>query len=474
MATYAIPPQKGMADVLNEAADANERGMESSRRSALTLSQLQGEQQRQRFAESEAGRAEKRFGFETENQDYQRRVREREEEYIKSVGDIAQNTLFQEVKDRNPKFDPRSVAQVSVDAQGNSSAAAGAEPEFISRKVPVDLATPEGLRAVSNFQLGVFQARAKAGKVDQNEMNSLVTFGNMLEQRGNRDLFRQALSGDQKATASLASKLGLDPNNLSIAGGVDEDKGSKSYGFPNIFAIRRQPDGKGGETIVRTPIGHLAALYAPEVYDAAVGKPLAAMKDQSTITYQGKSGDAAVTSANASASNASTNASLLGARKDLIGAQTDYYRGRNDSAGIKTDTATSAQRFASSFANLDGKVPAVTGAFAQHGSIQEWARTKGGLQGAAGQIFANDQFSILRQQVNGVLPNLIQRQEDSLKRVLTRDEKRNLEAAAHAEFFDDWKRRADGGDLAGVLVNYGRRFNQQGQSNTQALPTSEE
>lgn len=475
MATYAIPPQKGMADVLNEAADANERGMESTRRSALTMSQLQGEQQRQRFAEAEAGRAEKRFGFESENQDFLRRQRKREEDMVTDIEGATQKYLFREVEEPNPNATSGSIPgrQVAfVDAQSGQTTPP--PPATIKRRVPVDLATPEGLRGIADFQVAVFQARAKAGKVDQNEMNQLITFGSMLEQRGNRDLFRQALSGDQKATASLASKLGMDPNNLTIVGGVDEDKNSKSYGFPNIFAVRRTTDGNGKETVVRTPIGHLAAMYAPEVYDATIGKPLAAMKDQSTITYQGKAGDAAVTSANAAASNANTNAALLGARRNLLGAQTDYYRGRNDAAGIKTDTATSAQRFASAFGNLDGKVPAVTGAFAQHGSIQEWARTKGGLQGAAAQIFANDQFSLIRQQVNSILPSALQRQEDALKRALTREEKRNIEAAAHAEIFDEWKKRADGGDLAGVLVNYGRRFNQQSQGNTQAMPTSDE
>jgi hypothetical protein len=486
MATYAIPPQKGIADVLNEAADANERGMEGSRRSALTMSQLQGERQRQRFAEAEAGRQEKRFGFEVENQEYQRRQRQREEYMITGINDAASRYLFKDVERPNPNAQPagREVAFAQPGAVVNGvkqpDTVIPPPPATIKSRVPLDLTSPEGLRGIADFQVAVFQARAKAGKVDQGEMNSLITFGNMLEQRGNRDMFRQALSGDQQATASLAAKLGMDPSNLTIVGGVDEDKSSKSYGFPNIFAVRRATDGNGRETVTRTPIGHLAALYAPEVYDAAIGKPLAAMKDQSTITYQGKAGDAAVTnanaavtSANASASNARTNASLLDARKGLIGAQTDYYRGRNDAAGIKTDTATSAQRFASAFANLDGKVPAVTGAFAQHGSIQEWARTKGGLQGAAAQVFANDQFSIMRQQVNAVLPNLIQRQEDSLKRAMTREEKRAIEAAAHAEIFDDWRKRADGGELAGVLVNYGRRFNQQGQA-AQALPAADE
>jgi hypothetical protein len=56
---------------------------------------------------------------------------------------------------------------------------------------------------------------------------------------------------------------------------------------------------------------------------------------------------------------------------------------------------------------------------------------------------------------------------------MTRDEKRAIEAAAHAEIFEDWRKRADGGELAGVLVNYGRRFNQQGQA-AQALPVADE
>lgn len=471
MATYAIPPQKGIADVLNEAADANERGMESARRSALTMSQLQGEQQRQRFAEAEAGRQDKRFGFEVENQEHQRRIRQRQETYIEDVNKIGQEELFEKVQVRNPKWSGRQPI-ATVDAQSGTTTQA--EPEFITVNRPYDLNTPQGLQAVARFQLRNFQARVKAGLVDQNELNQIVTFSDMMEKRGYRDLFRNAISGDEKATAALAGKLNLDPGTTRFVADVDNDKNSKQYGIPNVFAETTVSDGKGGFTRKRTAIGHFLSMYAPEVYEATVTKPLAAIKDQSTITYQGKAGDAAVTSANAAASNANTNAALLGARRSLLGAQTDYYRGRNDAAGIKTDTATSAQRFASAFGNLDGKVPAVTGAFAQHGSIQEWARTKGGLQGAAAQIFANDQFSLIRQQVNSVLPAALQRQEDALKRALTREEKRNIEAAAHAEIFDEWKKRANGGELAGVLVSYGRRFNQQGQSNTQAMPTSDE
>lgn len=352
MATYAIPPQKGIADVLNEAADANERGMEGARRSALTMSQLQGEQQRQRFAEAEAGRQDKRFGFEVENQEYQRRQREREQKMVDDISAAAQGYLFREVSEPNPNATAGSIPGrevASVDAQTGRTTMP--PPATVTRRVPLDLSTPEGLRGIADFQVAVFQARAKAGKVDQNELNSLVTFGNLLEQRGNRDLFRQALSGDERATTSLAAKLGLDPNNLRIEGGVDNDKNSKTYGFPNIFAVRSTPDGKGGTTITRTPIGHLAALYSPEIYEATVTKPTALTQAVADVRYKDAAGAAATSNAQSTAQDAATRARVGDSTVKLNDARASALKDGTD----PVNTAAHKTSLYSSFTDADGK-----------------------------------------------------------------------------------------------------------------------
>lgn len=390
MATYALPPQKGMADVLNEAADANERGMEGARRSALTMSQLQGEQQRQRFAEVEAGRAEKRFGFEVEGQEYQRRQRQREETMIGDIDAATQKYLFRDVEEPNPNATAGSIPgrQVaSVDAQ--SGQVTPPPPATIKRRVPVDLATPEGLRGIADFQVAVFQARAKAGKVDQGEMNQLITFGNMLEQRGNRDLFRQALSGDDKATASLAAKLGLDPSNLKIEGGVDNDKNSKGYGFPNIFAVRREYDPATQKTtVIRTPIGHLAALYSPEVYDAAIAKPLEAQTKQSTITYQGKAGDAATANAAAATSDAATRATV---GRSTVALNTARAAALSDGTD-PVNTAAHKTSLYSSFTDADGKNIVLPSAATNKARIAGQAEALG-LTRRQAQRFADEEWA---------------------------------------------------------------------------------
>lgn len=436
MATYAIPPQKGMADVLNEAADANERGMEGARRSALTMSQLQGEQQRQRFAEAEAGRQDKRFGFEVENQEYQRRVRQRQETYIDDVNKIGQEELFEKVQVRNPKWSGRPPV-ATVDAQSGTTTQA--EPEFITINRPYDLNTPQGLQAVARFQLRNFQARVKAGLVDQNELNQIVTFSDMMEKRGYRDLFRNAISGDEKATAALAGKLNLDPGTTRFVADVDNDKNSKQYGIPNVFAETTVPDGKGGFTRKRTAIGHFLSMYAPEVYEATVTKPLAAIKDQSTITYQGKAGDAAVTSANAAAANAQSAAGLRSAQTNLANAQAGVLA--ETGGRVPNNPATDALRFSSNFSERGSSQPFKSPAMESgYNLLAGWVGQQPGLGQLSTRQFLDSEWAQIRQSIPAQMeyhlsnnPRYVKDKGKGTRKTLEDlgiDEKRELEALA--------------------------------------------
>lgn len=292
-----MPPQRGIADVLNEQSDANERGLEGDRRSALTVSQLQGEQQRRELAinaDKRAGEAAQRdqirFGYETDRAEFDKRERARTEELLNSFKASADRHLFKDVPDET---------KAAIPFDGTPGTVAQPQP---MKRVPVDLSTSEGLKAIANFQQEVFSARVKAGKVDQGEMTQLLTFSNMLEQRGNRDMFRKALSGDSDATAQIAKLANLDPTSLKIVGGVNK------AGFPDIFALSSKTE-NGKTTNTTTPIGHLAAIYAPDIYDAVVTKPLGAKKDQTAITTSLTNAAANTKSADAAMMNAETNRS---------------------------------------------------------------------------------------------------------------------------------------------------------------------
>lgn len=270
MATsYAIQPQAGVADILNQASDDTEKSMESSRRSALTGLEMQGAQQRMRLADSAEGRAQEsakrdseRFVSEQDRLKFEGEERTRDRTLHKDVLQLQQDHLMEDV----------------ADASGNKT------------RQPVDLTSPKGLASIASFQAGLFSKRAAAGKVDQNEINSMVAFRDGMEKKGYLDDFKKALGGDPAATTLLVQKLGLDPGTTKIGPGFDKSGVANIYAFTTTTA--------NGKTVTnQSPIGHLAAMFAPEVYGAYVEKPQVAKTAAVENTYKGKLGDAATTNA---------------------------------------------------------------------------------------------------------------------------------------------------------------------------------
>jgi hypothetical protein len=263
--------QRTIGAILNEAADANERGMESSRRSALTNLQIKGEVADQNFQEEQRGRDREFFG---------------------GMKAAAQKHLFKD------------------ETVPGSSAITGAPGEVIqpaqTRRIPVDLSTSDGLKAISAFQQEVFQLRASQGRITGEEMGQLLSFRKTLDQAGATEEFRSALGGDPTAIASLSKRLG-------VGGAVKIMSGFDDVGMPQIYALTRS-DGPGGKLVEqKVPVGHLLAAISPDV-DGMLKSQREGVKfgddmrnSASTRIYQDRSGRALLENAKTNASKAARN-----------------------------------------------------------------------------------------------------------------------------------------------------------------------
>jgi hypothetical protein len=260
--------QRTIGAILNEAADANERGMESSRRSALTNVQIKGQVADQNWQEEQRGRDREFFG---------------------GMKAAAQKHLFKD------------------ETVPGSSAITGAPGEVIqpaqTRRIPVDLSTSDGLKAISAFQQEVFQLRASQGRITVEEMGQLLNFRKTLDQAGATEEFRSALGGDPAAIASLSKRLG-------VGGAVKIMSGFDDVGMPQIYALTRS-DGPGGKLVEqKVPVGHLLAAISPDV-DLMLKSQREGVKfgddlknTASNRLYQDRSGRAALMNADARTSAA--------------------------------------------------------------------------------------------------------------------------------------------------------------------------
>jgi hypothetical protein len=260
--------QKTMGAILNEAADANERGMESSRRSALTNLQIKGQ---------------------VADQNYQEEQRGRDREFYGGMKAAAQKHLFKDEMIPGTQAITGAPGEVLQPAQ--------------TRRIPIDLSTSDGLKAIGAFQQEVFQLRASQGRITGEEMGQLLNFRKTLDQAGATEEFKAALGGDQTAIASLSKRLG-------VGGAVKITSGFDDAGMPQIFALTRT-EGSGGKLVEqKVPVGHLLAAISPDV-DAMLKSQREGVKfgddlqnSASTRLYQDRQGRAALQNADARTSAA--------------------------------------------------------------------------------------------------------------------------------------------------------------------------
>ena len=262
--------QKTMGAILNEAADANERGMESSRRSALTNLQIKGQ---------------------VADQNYQEEQRGRDREFYGGMKAAAQKHLFKDEM-----------------IPGSGGAITGAPGELIQpsqmRRIPIDLSTSDGLKAISAFQQEVFQLRASQGRITGEEMGQLLDFRKRLDQAGATQDFKAALGGDEQAAARLGKIIGVS-DTVKILSGFDDAT------MPQIYALTRSvKDGKVVEQ--KVPVGHLIGAASSDL-EAMLKSQRDDVKARdemrssaSTRLYQDRSGRAALENAGTARRNAET------------------------------------------------------------------------------------------------------------------------------------------------------------------------
>lgn len=259
--------QRTMGAILNEAADANERGMESSRRSALTNLQIKGQ---------------------VADQNWQEEQRNRDREFYGDMSAAAQRHLFKD--------------EVVPGTSAISGAPGSLNTPAQTRRIPIDLSTSDGLKAIGAFQQEVFQLRAKQGRITGEEMGQLLSFRKTLDQAGATADFKAALGGDESAAAALGKRLGVN-GAVKIMSGFDDAE------LPQIFAITRsEQNGKVVEQ--KIPVGHLIAALSPDV-DTMLKSQREGIKFKddllnsgSTRTYQDRQGRAALMNAETAASRA--------------------------------------------------------------------------------------------------------------------------------------------------------------------------
>ena len=262
--------QKTMGAILNEAADANERGMESSRRSALTNLQIKGQ---------------------VADQNYQEEQRGRDREFYGGMKAAAQKHLFKDEM-----------------IPGSGGAITGAPGELIQpsqmRRIPIDLSTSDGLKAISAFQQEVFQLRASQGRITGEEMGQLLDFRKRLDQAGATQDFKAALGGDEQAAARLGKIIGVS-DTVKVLSGFDDAS------MPQIYALTRSvKDGKVVEQ--KVPVGHLIGAASSDL-EAMLKSQRDDVKARdemrssaSTRLYQDRSGRAALENAGTARRNAET------------------------------------------------------------------------------------------------------------------------------------------------------------------------
>lgn len=201
--------------------------------------------------------------------------------------------------------------------------------------VQVDLSTPDGMKAVGEYQTGLFQLRVKHGLAAPDEAEKMVGFRRRLDQLGLTQDFEKAMQGDPASLARISKAAGLE-DVARIAVGFDE------IGSPDLYAFTRKSDGKGGMVESKVPIGHLAASLSKEFYDATVGTAQTAVKERDALRNNAADRTYKADSGYALRKNAETNSDRLSARVLAQGeySQFETIAGKNEGRAMVPVTVT--------------------------------------------------------------------------------------------------------------------------------------
>lgn len=281
--------ERTIGAVLGEAADANERSMEGSRRAALTNVQLKGEVENQKWTNDER---ERMRGYYADMEDlYKRKLtktRTVPSQQQQAIPDGTPGTVFPAEKTVTEMIDPGSQL---------------------------------GIQAIGDIKMEEFAIRLKRGLVKPEEFDQVLEFRKKLDAAGASEELQAAIRGDASAAARFGSRMGIE-GVQSVNSGVDDN------GFLDVYAIVANPDGSSR----KVPIGHWAAAFSPEISAAIknsaekVGAVDVLRTNETSRRNQTKQANASATSAAASMMNAETQRMALGDRTTAMVARGEQQR----------------------------------------------------------------------------------------------------------------------------------------------------
>ena len=335
-----------MADVLNEAADAEDRNIEGNRRQALTLQQIKSDQQKNQLASEQGERDKTRFGYETERLDQEQKDRQNLNSYRDANVKIGQKHFFESVE--NPAWTDANKNAVAM-ANANGQPAPTIDPSIPQYLIkPIDLASRKGLAATAAYTNESFINGLNHNLITRDDIEKTLATREKLEKQGYLADARLALKGDPDALKNLTAAMGLPPGSTSLTTELDKN------GVPKLFVS--SIDAKGNSQ--KKDVSNLIAAVSPEFYDAVMVKPTATAAAVSNIEYQGVAGAAATKNANNSAVTADAakqNAATNATNSKNLG---ELYKARAaalDDRGAPVNTAAYRSQFFSSQLDTEGK-----------------------------------------------------------------------------------------------------------------------
>lgn len=281
--------ERTIGAVLGEAADANERSMEGSRRAALTNVQLKGE---------------------VENQKWTNEQRDRSRAYLKDLQAAYDEKMFD--TETVPSQQPQAIPD------GTPGTVFPGEQTV---KKPIDPGSKRGIERIAELRMIDFGLRVKHGLVQPEEYSQIIDFRKKMDSMGVTDELQAAIRGDANAAVSFGEHVGI-KGVQGIQSGVDEN------GFLDVYAIVANPDGSAR----KVSIGHWAAAFSPEIASAVknsaekVGAVDALRTNENSRRNQTRQANAAETSAAASMLRARNEQEALNDRTTAMVARGEQQR----------------------------------------------------------------------------------------------------------------------------------------------------
>lgn len=418
MATYAIPPRKGVADFLNEATDANEKTIESGRRQALTLSQLKGEQQRQEGeALRQTGEVQRQRGEEQQQKirqfqmaDLERtnKIRTRFGNEVKSIYEVEENI-------------PGAITQDVDGAQIRSP-----DRKRIRVINPYDN-SPESLAANAKAAALWGRVNMEEGNYDPAQIKQMMELQNYAEKRGiTSALEKFVATGSQEHLRPLEKIFGVGEGSMRI-----ETVRDPKTDVPRMVGkgVIMGPDGKPQE--VTRDLDPWFAMIGIDAFSKTAKNQMENRKAISAIGLQDAQTAAAKANAAAATQNANTNALLRQAQADALKDKPD-----------PINTAAHKTSLYSMFTDAEGKNVVLPSASTNKARIQGQAEAAG-LSRKDAARFADEEWAQIVGDRNSIYNSYLGRQKIDPKSLYSLKDKLRAEDESLSLYVSDYFKQAD-------------------------------